>query len=112
MTFTHTFTSPEATYFAFTYPFSYEECKTYFDKVEATALADPETFYFTREVLAKSMEKRDVELITISAPNDITEDREDFLEEPMFPDRSKPRPLKFTTKPVIFFCARVHPGEV
>lgn len=61
-------------YIAFTYPFSYEECTNYFDRIQAKiANKYSDTIYFHRELLTYSLEDRNVELITITGMNGIQE---------------------------------------
>jgi len=68
----------EVTYFAFSYPFSYEESQGKIteiqDKFEA---AGPEkNLYFHRETLYYSIEGRKMEIMTISSRDGIMEERE------------------------------------
>jgi hypothetical protein len=59
-------------YIAFTYPFSYSECARYFDKINAKIRKDfSDRIYFHRELLAFSLEDRNVELITITGLNGV-----------------------------------------
>mmetsp|Transcript_17022 Transcript_17022/g.16250 ORF Transcript_17022/g.16250 Transcript_17022/m.16250 type:complete len:89 (+) Transcript_17022:476-742(+) len=72
LTFEHTFLGTEKdhwTYIAFTYPFSYQETINFFDKIQRQARGRPEEVYFHRELLAFSLEKRFVELITLTGTN-------------------------------------------
>ena len=77
MSFTHMFSYPpsETTYFAFTFPFSYEETIQQMDEVQAR-IANQPNIYFNREILYYSLEGRKMELITISSQDNITEERE------------------------------------
>jgi hypothetical protein len=79
--------------------------------------------YFHRELLGYSLEKRYVELITITGKNDMMDEREPKIEgpgiHPEFDDDSEEAKIfnrerchKFKNKKVVYFCARVHPGEV
>ena len=82
-----------------------------------------EEIYVHRELLGYSKELRFMELITITGNDgNLPEEREDKIEGPgLFPEFandskaakifSHERCLKFE-KPVVFFSARVHPGEV
>jgi murein tripeptide amidase MpaA len=75
---------------------------------------DHPSIYMHREVMYYSREHREMELITFSGREGITEEREDLIEG-MFPEHSeeveeKKRPFKFD-KPTIFLSSRVHPGE-
>ncbi|BES91621.1 cytosolic carboxypeptidase-like protein 5-like [Nesidiocoris tenuis] len=108
------------TYFAFTYPFSYTDLLGFLSNVELShmqqtrAEEDPilskaDEIYYHREVLCYSLERRRVDLITISSHHNITDEREPRFEH-LFPDVTIPRAFKFE-KEVIFLSARVHPGE-
>lgn len=79
--------------------------------------------YFHRELLGYSLERRYMELITITGNNGNSKEREQKIEGkglfPEFADGSpeskifhKERCHIFNNKKVVFFCARVHPGEV
>lgn len=68
--------------------------------------------YIHREVLNYSREGRPQELITFTARDKITDQREDLIEG-LFPEAKgdpETRPFKFD-KPTIFISSRVHPGE-
>ncbi len=74
------------TYFAFTYPFSYEECLNYFDKARSKVEKKlKDEVYFHRELLTYSLEDRVVELITITGKNKQLEEKEDSIEG-LFPE--------------------------
>jgi hypothetical protein len=109
MSFEHAFecSEEEVTYFALTYPFSYQDCQEMLDQYEDTYTNHPR-IYFHRELLTTSTEGRRIDLLTITAQQKgLTELEEDI--EDLFPEKRR-RPLKFD-KPVIFVTARVHPGE-
>ncbi len=73
-------------YIAFTYPFSYQECTTYFDKVHAKIKRDfSETIYFHRELITRSLEDRNVELITITGTNGVDKDEKEDKIDGLFP---------------------------
>jgi hypothetical protein len=109
-------------YIAFTYPFSYEDCNSYFDSVQqAIETKHQDSIYFHRELLTYSLEGRNVELMTLSGHNDKREDLEEDIPH-LFPEYDQgdavlrkrfkmTRPHKFNKK-CIFLSARVHPGEV
>ena len=115
MTFTHTFTNfdPETdtAYFAWTYPFSFQES---LDQTQQLLkdLKDHERIYIHREVLYYSRERRPMELITLTSKEKMSSKREALIDG-LFPDAEgdpNSRPFKFS-KPTIFLSSRVHPGE-
>lgn len=92
-------------YFAFAAPYSYAEITSSIDKFERLV---PSGTYFHREVLIKSPDRRNIELITIGHETCFTKEREPKLPN-LFPN-SKQRPLK-SKVPVVVITSRVHPGE-
>ena len=114
------------TYFCFMEPWGYEDTIKYFsdwhEKIKSSPRMSDEV-YFHRELLGYSLEKRYMELITISGKNDMEEEREEKIDGkglfPEFEDNSEEAKIfsrerchKFKDKKVVFFCARVHPGEI
>ena len=77
MQFTHMFAYPESctTYFAFTFPFSYQEAVEQAEGLEIK-LKDAPNVYFHKEILYYSLEGRKMELMTISSMDEISEERE------------------------------------
>ena len=71
--FNHVFAYPETatTYFAFTFPFSYEDSLELTDEIERK-LKNQHNVYFNREILYYSLEGRPMELLTISSRDQIT----------------------------------------
>jgi murein tripeptide amidase MpaA len=69
-----------------------------------------EDFYFHKEILIRSLEGRDLHLLTITSHDhhDPNIEHESLFNEQLFPERV--RGLRFL-KPVILISARVHPGE-
>ena len=111
------FAYPESstTYFAFTYPFSFEESIKLTDEIQ-NKLQNQQNVYFNREILYYSLEGRPMELLTISSRDQITEEHETIPADskgllPMAERNPRSRPLRFDKKPVIFLTSRVHPGE-
>ena len=104
------------TYFAFTFPFSYQESLELTDEIETRLTGQP-NIYFNREILYYSLEGRPMELLTISSCDMITSDRETIPNDGdgLFPAAKidpRSRPFRFAKdKPVIFMTSRVHPGE-
>jgi len=64
-----------------------------------------------REVLAHSIEGREMELLTISSYKGIKDDRESEIDEPTCLPLKTERPFMFEGKKTIFLTSRVHPGE-
>lgn len=97
--------SDNEVYFALVPPYSYEHSIKTLDLYQSLCPSDST---FIREVLAKSLDNRDIELITISSNKNFLPERE---EKPLgsFPG-TNPRCFK-STKPIIFIGTRVHPGE-
>lgn len=104
--------SDEKIYFAFSYPFSYEENQNYLSFLQKRFLFDSE-IYFHRETLIHSPENRNIDLITISSHEGKLNERESPIKESLFPNsKTEKRAFKFRdNKPVILLTARVHPGE-
>jgi len=107
--------STEPTFFAFSYPYSFEEVCRRCDEIEkacaATSSRADAAIYCCREVLTRSLEGRRVELLTISDSSGMSSEREAPIPG-LFPD-AKPdsRPFVFAEKKVYYLSARVHPGE-
>jgi hypothetical protein len=84
--FTHQITvkDPETpTYFSFIEPWGYEDTINFFtnwqEKIESSPRMSDEV-YFHRELLGYSLEKRYMELITITGNNDNSKEREPKIE--------------------------------
>lgn len=118
LSFMHRFdevTKHTTTYFAFCYPFSYQECQDSLEKLEVQFRSSmdhphPSGIYFHRDTLCFSNDGLKVDLITISSMKGITDSEEEHLNN-LFPDKTKKRALKFTEKKIFFLTSRVHPGE-
>lgn len=69
--------------------------------------------YFYKEVLVKSVENRNIDLVTISSLEGQVGEEEDKIDDLLFPESDvHKRPAKFRpNKPIIMISARVHPGE-
>ncbi|XP_055629929.1 uncharacterized protein LOC129770842 isoform X2 [Toxorhynchites rutilus septentrionalis] len=80
------------------------------DDTKATNLDHRDDIYYYRELLTHSVEKRRVELLTITSFHGIQTTREDRLQN-LFPDEKTPRCHTFKHKKIIFISSRVHPGE-
>lgn len=119
-------------YLAFTYPYSYKDLQNFLNRLEKKhgGLAEkgaevlskmsPTSLYFHRENVCYSLEKRRIDLLTVTSLSGVMSEREEKLDK-LFPDcevaggdkgKSVPRPHKFSpSKKTIFVSARVHPGE-
>ena len=105
VTFRHHFTE-ESIYFAFSYPWSYEQNQEFLGSLVARAAPE---LYIHRENLINSLEGRRCDILTISSHNCITDQRESHP-SPLFPEGN--RPFRFQdSKKVVFVTGRVHPGE-
>lgn len=107
------------TYFAFCFPFSYEESQELLaglddrfadSRLMSPGSSPPDSIYYHREALCHSLEGLRVDLLTVSSCHGMMEEREPRLDK-LFPDRSCPRPFRFNGKRVFFLSSRVHPGE-
>ena len=128
-------------FFAFCFPWSLTDNETLMQRIEqklGEKKEQEENIYFHRETLGYSLQKRPVEVITLtsmvssfappwrlvlfSALSDACglvaqepSDADALQEEPRlpgcYPIESKPRALHFPDKKVFVLSARVHPGE-
>jgi hypothetical protein len=111
----------ETTYFAFSYPWSYEESQNRMDEIEKdfAAAAPGMNLYFHRETVYYSIEGRKMEMMTISSRDGILDEREPIAQGAdstgIFPeaiDDPSRRPYKFEQdKSIVVFTSRVHTGE-
>ena len=87
-------------YFAFCYPYSYEETQQYLHEMENKLLAKPSNaIYYHRELICKSIDDLRVDLITVSSRKGILEDVEPRLVG-LFPDLKTKRANCFKGKKV------------
>lgn len=80
------------------------------DDLKATNLDPRDDIYYYRELLTHSVEKRRIELLTITSFHGIQNTREERLRN-LFPEDKTPRCHTFKNKKVVFISSRVHPGE-
>ncbi len=85
--FEYCFGDPEEeVFFAFSYPYSYEENQIDNAKREELYSNDKDV-YFHRELLVKSCQGRNVDLITLSSHEGKSDTREAVFNEELFPER-------------------------
>ncbi|EGB10191.1 hypothetical protein AURANDRAFT_23587 [Aureococcus anophagefferens] len=101
--------------FAFCYPYAYEESLATHDALCAKHAAGTpqqadERIVLHRELLCFSVEKRRVEMLTITDAFGAAAVRESTL-DPYARDGSSLRPEVYPDKPEVLVSARVHPGE-
>lgn len=114
------------TYFAFCFPFSYKDCQDMLEKYDEKFehcqsqpdKCSPDDIYYHRELLCHSLDRRRVDLITISSYSGINYRREPrFDPDHLFPKSTDSeeivnrRPFSFDNKKVYILTSRVHPGE-
>eukprot|EP00092_Neocalanus_flemingeri_P026232 GFUD01028433.1.p1 GENE.GFUD01028433.1~~GFUD01028433.1.p1 ORF type:complete len:549 (+),score=113.91 GFUD01028433.1:26-1648(+) len=109
------------TFLALTYPYKFEELQETLDTIEESFNCHPRAFkqmqtedktdiYIHRETVIKSLENRNLDLLTITDMNGLQEELEDDLQD-LFPDETNRRPHMFDKKEIVFVSSRVHPGE-
>nr|XP_033795625.1 LOW QUALITY PROTEIN: cytosolic carboxypeptidase-like protein 5 [Geotrypetes seraphini] len=106
------------TYFAFCYPFSYEDCQEMLKKLDdrfgdckhLSPKSPLDSLYYHREPLCQSLDGLHVDLLTVSSCHGMLDEREQRLDK-LFPDKCTLRPHCFIGKKVFFLSSRVHPGE-
>lgn len=101
----------ETVFFAFCFPRSYSDCQEWLRELKAEAAIRPD-LYFQHEILTRTPEGRNVDLLTITSPHGAAEGEfEPRLEGDILLPQGGPRPLLFPKKKYVFVSARVHPGE-
>ena len=111
-TFRHKVETAEPTYFAFTFPFSHGDCVATLDAIDARFASDKtlrERVYVRRQTLARSLEGRDVDVLTVTAPAGVSESEYD--EAPVLSSRVAPPGRAPEDRPIFIVSAGVHPGE-
>lgn len=94
--FSFQFDCPEQEiFFAFSYPFSYEENQQLLEKYDRLYCKDQD-IYYNRELLIKSPQERDIDLITISSHEGKLSETEFINDGNLFPNQSQqPRARKW-----------------
>ena len=110
-TFRHRVETAEPIYFAFTFPFSHGDCASMLDAIDAKFRAEPDLkrqVYVARQTLARSLEGRDVDVLTITSPEGM--DDANFDDGPVLSSRVPPGAAP-SDRPIFIVSAGVHPGE-
>lgn len=110
VTWNHSFNlqADEEIYFAFAYPYSTIDVENKLIQVEELCKAN--NYYFHWDILIKSLEGWNVDIITISDKDSQTSDYEAPPEGIFLETKEKPILFK-DRKKYVFLSARVHPGE-
>ncbi|XP_041357946.1 cytosolic carboxypeptidase-like protein 5 isoform X2 [Gigantopelta aegis] len=121
LTFTYRFPDfrGSTTYFAFCFPWSQTECQEKLQELDKryehcknlSPDSPPKSIYYHRELLCYTLDKRRVDLVTVSSCHGITSEREPRFDSRLFPDKEYPRCRQFKGKRVFMLTSRVHPGE-
>ena len=111
----------ERVFIALSFPWTYSNDRHFYAKLEAKYL-NSETLYFEKEVqsvkqiFAKSLQGRRVQMITLTRKNKTQTDYVHFpqlgIKTPVFLGREKSNTKFFPNKKYIVLSARVHPSEV
>ena len=114
--------SGSKTYFAFCYPWSYEDCQEQLNEIESKyqfleicswetlSKMDSKTVYYKRESFTNSFEGRRIDLMTITDMEGMSYEREEHFDEKLFPEKLN-RPCEFNGKKNFVVTYRVHPGK-
>ncbi|CDW82706.1 zinc carboxypeptidase family protein [Stylonychia lemnae] len=96
-------------YFAFTYPYTFEDVNRSIEEVKAECSKNDH--YFHKQTIIKSLEGRDIDLITITANNKSLEELEPVIENEHIIKQNPELQAKRFDKPCIMVTSRVHCGE-
>ena len=122
LNFEHTFTQRgDFAEFAFCYPYTYNDCQKKLEEIEKKS---SKTIYVHRELLCWSLDKRRIDLVTITSPTNLTKDEEPLpcsrpeddedlswlLPEVRLGNEKRSR-VSSSEKMEILVSCRVHPGE-
>ena len=105
------FTKGKYVLFAFCFPFSYEKNKVFLSYINTLIIKNPlSKIYFNKEILIKSKENREINLLTITSKKNIIKNEYEQSIIGLFPEKNRCNKL-LKDKPLIIISARVHPGE-
>ena len=104
-------------YFAFTYPYTYTMVQNELaaiDSAHTNELDKKGSIFYQRELVTRSLDGRNIDLLTISSVEGISRTEHEPLLSGLFPETRKQgeRPPVFPAKEIVFVSARVHSGEV
>jgi len=106
--------APYKVFFAFCFPQSYSECCDKLSQYDEIYSPSNKNFYYHREILTHSLDKRRIDLITISSHEGKLDGREEpfnFTPTPLLNPRAHKFDTEKTSKKIVFLSSRVHPGE-
>lgn len=131
ISFQYTFNSLDSqkgVYFAFTFPYTYSDSQRFLDQTEKSYALSP-SVYFHRELLTYSPEGKRIDLLTITAHDNYSQNPTapyileplipglfpthvtPLMEPPLLSNRNIHRPYVFRNKGYILLSARVHAAE-
>lgn len=104
-------------FFAFTYPYTYAMVQTELAQMDATHVnnfREKGSIFYQRELVTNSLDKRRIDLLTITSVDGKSATEREPLLSGLFPEARKvdDRPPVFPDKEIVFVSARVHSGEV
>ena len=109
LSFTFALKASEKVYFAFSFPWSYQDNLNYIKTLKILYKNHPK-IYFKAETMVTSLEQRKINLLTITSNKNQSLMKEKTIQRHLF-KKPNNRPYKFTNKKYIVISARVHPGE-
>jgi len=107
--FEHRFADGNGVYFAFCYPYSYEDCLSKLSLIESRLNNNQHSIYVHREALTTTLEGRVVDLLTITNDNIPWRLEHEIFENTGLLKNDDCR--HYPNKPIVFVSSRVHPGE-
>ena len=84
----------EEYWFAFCYPWSYEENWRWLAKLEKEHKDSAEGIYFSKEVLTETLERRKMHVLTVSSTLHMLKEKEKRFNKSLFPLKNKVRANK------------------
>lgn len=110
LNFSFTLKELETVYFAYTYPWSYND-NLVFIKGLQLSLKKNKWIYFNCETIIKSLEQRKIHYLTLTSNKNQIPLKEKTIHKYLFKNNPDKRPFIFVDKKYIVISARVHPAE-